>query len=126
MNTKKIFISGLTGTIVYFLLGWLFYGILFTDIYPSNGEQNLVFVFLGCMIFAFLLAYVIVHLANINSLMGGLKTGLIIGFLNGLSMNFFMFSTQELNTTNFIYDVAINAVIGALTGASIGFVNKSK
>ena len=37
MNNKALFTSTLTGTIVYFLLGWLFYGILFKDLYPSNA-----------------------------------------------------------------------------------------
>jgi hypothetical protein len=124
MNTKKIIIAGLAATIVYFLLGWLFYGILFTDIYQTSGEQNLLFVFLGCLVFSYLLAYILIHWAKVNSLIGGLKAGLLIGLANGLYMNFFMYSTQELNITSFSYDVIINTIIASISGAVIGMINK--
>jgi hypothetical protein len=29
--TKQLFLSGIAGFVVYFLLGWLAYGILFTE-----------------------------------------------------------------------------------------------
>lgn len=125
MNSKKIFTAGLAATIIYFLLGWLFYGILFTDIYQTSGEQNLLFVFLGCLVFSYLLAYILIHWANVKSLIGGLKAGLIIGLANGLYMNFFMYSTQELNINSFSYDVAINTIIAGVSGAIIGLINKN-
>ena len=49
MNKKSFLLSTLTGTITYFLLGWLFYGILFPDLYPPSEQcqTSLVFIFLG-------------------------------------------------------------------------------
>ena len=48
---KSLIYSTITGTIVYFLLGWLFYGILFTDLYPANEEHSMLFVFFGCLFY---------------------------------------------------------------------------
>jgi hypothetical protein len=46
MNIKSFTLSAIAGTIVYFLLGWLFYGTLFTEIYPTSGnEKSLSFIF---------------------------------------------------------------------------------
>jgi len=38
MNNKPFLLSTLAGTIAYFLLGWLFYGILFKDLYPAEQD----------------------------------------------------------------------------------------
>ena len=58
MNTKSFLLSGIAGTIVCFLLGWLFYGTLFTDVYPQNDEECMLFIFLGCLFYAFTFALV--------------------------------------------------------------------
>jgi xanthine/uracil permease len=39
MKTKNFLVSGIVGGIVYFLLGWLFYGFLFKDFFPPQEES---------------------------------------------------------------------------------------
>jgi len=36
MNTRKFLIAGISGGIVYFLLGWLIYGMLLNDYMRSS------------------------------------------------------------------------------------------
>lgn len=85
MTSKSFILSAIAGTITYFLLGWLFYGILFTEIYPSKGENAISFIFIGCFVYAFLYTYIYKQWASISTLKGGAIAGLILGFLNSLS-----------------------------------------
>lgn len=128
MKTTNFIAGSIVGAIVYFLLGWVAYGMLFTDIYPEEG--NLTFIFLGCLFFAALLTYIFEKWANISTWMTGAKGGAVIGFLTALSMNFFMYSSREPDYKKMITDVLITLVTAAITGAVIGYVlgmmNKSK
>lgn len=122
MNVKSFILSSLIGGVVYFLLGWLFYGFLFTEIYPSSDSQNLLFVFLGCLFFAILLAYIFLQWASISTAASGAKAGAFLSLLIGLSNNFFMYSNKAMNLTSFLTDVAIMMVIGAVVGAIVALV----
>jgi len=50
MNVKKFLVSGIAGGIINFLLGWIYYGILFKNTFPSNGNENISFIFLGALL----------------------------------------------------------------------------
>lgn len=123
MNLKNFFIAGIVGGIVDFLLGWVFYGMIFKDIYPQNEHTNLLFIFLGCMTFGFFISYLYVRWAGITSPKIGFSTGLIIGFFNSLAMNFFMYSSMELNTQNMLSDIFASIIIGGGIGGAVAFVN---
>lgn len=123
MKVKNFIIGGIVGGIVDFLLGWVFYGMLFKDIYPQDENTNLTFIFLGCMTFGFLMSYIFTKLAGITNPMTGLTAGAVIGFFNGLSMNFFMYSSMPLNTQSMATDVVICIVLGAGVGAAVALVN---
>lgn len=122
MNIKNLVAGTVGGGIVYWLLGWVFYGMLFKDIYPNEGNQNMTLLILGCMTFAFLLTYIFSHWANISTPFTGLKAGAIVGLLYGMSMNFFMYSSMEPNYVNMAMDTVINAFMAGVTGAVIGFI----
>ena len=123
MNLKNFIIAGIVGGIVDFILGGIFYGMLFKDLYPQTQSTNFTFIALGCLIFGFLVSYIFTKLAGITNTVTGLTAGAIIGFLNGLSMNFFMYSGMALNTQNMITDVIITTVLGAGVGATVALVN---
>ena len=122
MTSKSFILSAIAGTITYYLLGWLFYGNLFPDIYPNQGENALAFIFIGCFVYAFLFTYIFKQWASISTLKGGAIAGLIIGFLNSLSMNFFMYSSKAFNLEQFITDLFIGSVTAAIMGGVIGYV----
>ena len=44
---KNVLISGIAGTIVYYLLGWLVYDIFCPQM--STGDESMLGIFLGCL-----------------------------------------------------------------------------
>ena len=123
MKTKNFLVSGVVAGIFNFLLGWLFYGILFKDIYPEGENMNLVFTFLGCLTYGLFIAYVFTKWAGITISLTGIKAGAIIGFFTSLSMNFFMYSNRTVNYQSMALDVIITIVISAIMGAAIAVIN---
>ncbi len=122
MNLKSFFIGSALGSIVYFMLGYVFYQLLFPNIYPSSGEPNILFIYLGCLTFCVLVSYIFVKWAGITDPMSGAKGGAIIGLLYGAGMNLFMYSSMEPNYGNMLTDIIINSVMGAIAGAAIAFI----
>lgn len=126
MNTKSFLLSGIVGAIVYFLLGWLFYGVLFTELH-GDSEPCMWMIALGCLFMALLIALIYNRWANISTFSTGLKAGFVIGLLYSLSMNFFMYSSKCINTDFFI-TIAIEtislAIVGGAIGAASGFFQK--
>lgn len=123
MNVKNFLVSGILGGLVYYLLGWVFYGMLFTDLYPQSENENMMFILLGCLSFGLFLAYLLTHLSDTQTINSGVSRGAVIGFFYAVTMNLFMYSSQEPNYQNMGIDVIINIVMGALTGLVIAFLN---
>lgn len=126
MNTKSFLLSGIVGAIVYFLLGSLFYGVLFTELH-GDSEPCMWMIALGCLFMALLIALIYNRWANISTFSTGLKAGFIIGLLYRLSMCFFWFSIKCISTDFFI-TIAIEtislAIVGGAIGAASGFFEK--
>ena len=122
MNTKSFILSGIAGTVVSILLGFLFYGLLFTDLHPGDSETYMVFIILGCLFYAFAFALIYNRWANISTSNLGAKAGFLIGLLWTLSMNFFMYSSGSSLDSNFLLLVAIDAVSAAIMGGVIALV----
>lgn len=125
MNAKNFVVAGIVGFIVDFLLGWLFYGVIFPDIYKStlNESEQMQFITLGCLAFGFFVSYVWVKWAGFTNWLSGLKAGAIFGFFYGLSMNMFMASGMGFVMENFIKDMIAGIVMAALVGAAVAFTN---
>lgn len=124
MNVKNFLLAGIAGGITDFLLGWIFYGMLF-HAYFGGGEPNLTFIFAGCMSFGLLMSYIYVRWANISTLMAGASAGAGIGLLMGIMNNLFRYSmaTEAPNYQQFAVDVVICMVMGAGVGAVVAVVN---
>jgi len=127
MNNKSFFLSTIAGTIVYFLLGWLFYGILFTDLYPANQEESMLFIFLGCLFYVLVFSVIYNRWANISTFKTGAIAGVILGLLYSLSMRFFMASSVGLNTEHLITEAFIAVVSTGIMGGVVGLtIGKTK
>jgi hypothetical protein len=122
MNAKNFIFGGIVGGIVDFLLGWVFYGMLFTNIYPQNENTKLEFIFLGCMTFGFFISLIFSKWAGITNAISGLKAGAVIGLFYGLSMNFFMYSSQPVDYQILGLDTVVNILMGAGVGAAVALV----
>ncbi|NNK82426.1 MAG: hypothetical protein HKO92_04835 [Flavobacteriaceae bacterium] len=126
MKTKNFLISGIVGGIVNFLLGWLFYGLLFVDSFPQPEESSntLIMIFLGCLTFGLFLAYIFTHWAQITTASTGAKAGAIIGIFMGFYFNFFnMAMNTEATYQLFALDLGISIIMTAITGAIIALIN---
>ncbi len=126
MKTKNFLIAGIVGGIVDFLLGWLFYGIIFVDTFPQPEESSstMLFIFLGCLTFGLFVSYIYTQWAQISTLATGAKAGAIIGLFIGLFYNFFNLAMQPGTTMELAaLDVGISVVMTAIIGAVIGAIN---
>ena len=117
--TKKLFLSGIIGAIVYYFLGWLVYGILFTE--NTTGEESMLYIALSCLFYAFIYATIFARWANITTFSSGLKAGAILGLLYALSWHFFHLQ-GDFDFLNFLKDILINVVMNALIGVVIAYV----
>ena len=123
MNLKNFLLAGIAGGITDFLLGWVFYGMLFHEFFGGQ-EPNLTYIFAGCMSFGLLLGYIYVGWTNITSWLQGLKAGAGIGIILGIMQNFFRISMDKGAIDQmFVVDVVICALIGLGVGAVVGSVN---
>lgn len=126
MKTKNFLVSGIAGGIVYYLLGWLFYGILLKDFFPQPEEstQMMIFILLGCLTYGLFIAYIFTKWAQISTASSGAKAGATIGFWLGLFFNFFNMAMMPETTYEMAaIDLGVTILSSAITGAIIGAVN---
>ncbi len=133
MNIKKLLMGGIAGGLLYFLLGWLIYGILLMNFMNTHTgtagniarpEAEFLYLIIGNLAMGFLMAYIFIK-ANINSLGNGLVTGGAIGLLMGVGYDSVMYATTTVTSkTGMAVDVAsftvMSAIVGAVVGAIIG------
>jgi len=138
MNTKKFFIGGIVGGIIYLLLGWLAYGKLLVDYFSKHhgitsgfmrdptAMPFLAYLILGNLLSGFLLAYVFAK-ATVNSFGSGLVAGGIIGFLVSSGYDCINYATTTLmSRPEILADVITYTIISAITGAIIGAIGSGK
>lgn len=124
MKIKNFIVAGVVGGLVNFLLGWLFYGMLFKDFFPQDdSNMRMVFIFLGCLMYGLFIAYIFTKWAGISYAATGAKAGAIIGFFFAVSVNLFMMSSIEPDYQLLVMDTAISIVMSAIVGAVIAVVN---
>ncbi|MGV3696505.1 hypothetical protein [Flavobacterium sp.] len=121
---KNFLIAGFVGGIVDWLLGWLFYGILFLDYFKDEQPTNMLFITLGCLTFGLFVSYIFTRWAHISTLATGLKGGAAIGVLMGLQSIFFNQAMKAAPDYQMMgLDLIIMVVMGALVGGTVGLVN---
>jgi hypothetical protein len=131
MNSQKFIVGGLVGGIVYFLLGWLFYGMLLKDFMANNlstsmrpdAETIWWALILGQFAAGFLLAYIIGK-AGATSAGAGAGVGFIVGLLTCLGFDLTMYgvSTTITSLKGLAADVAVFSVMSAIVGSVVGLV----
>jgi hypothetical protein len=133
MNSQKFLLGGIVGGVVYFLLGWLCYGMLLKDFFTNNmwaagsmrTDADTIWwaLIAGQLAAGFFLAYVIGK-ANAASAGAGAGVGFIVGLLVCLSFDLTMYgvSTTVTSLKGLAADVAVSAVMSAIAGAVIGVV----
>ena|SRR5689334_8881829 len=128
MNSQKFVVGGIVGGVLYFLLGYVFYGLLLKSFMDSNGMAvNMETItwwamIVGSLASGFLLTYVLSK-AGVATAGGGAGTGFIVGLLMSLSTDLLMYGIGHGMTLKGIAgDVAAAAVMTAIIGAVVGWV----
>ena len=125
----KILRGTVFGGIVYFLLGWLLYGILFMDFFSANmnqcankadGEMIWWAMIVSNLVTALLLT-LILKWSGAKGIVDGLKTGAIFGILLTLSFNLSSWSmtTMYSNFGSLLVDLAVSTLMLTVVGMII-------
>lgn len=126
MDVKKFILSSIVGAVVFFALGALFYGFLFTKYFPSSEDTCYLFYFLGSLSFAVLLSYIFNKWAGIYRWDSGAKAGALIALLTNLYFSFFYYSDKPIDYTTVLIDFVSMIIIGAITGAVVAMLSAPK
>jgi len=128
MNSQKFIVGGVVGGILYFLLGYVFYGLLLKGFFDSNGMavnmDNVKWwaMIVGNLAGGFLLAYILTK-GNVSTAGGGAGTGFVVGLLMSLSFDLVMFGIGKgMELKGVAADVAVAAIMTAIIGAVVGWV----
>lgn len=131
MNIKKVLTAGTVGGVLFFLLGWLVYGILLKDYFLKNNgsagnldrpEIIMVTVLLGSLLQGYLYSYVF-NRASVTSLKDGMITGGILGFLISSAFDCMMYGTTLiLSKHSLVGDIIASTAIATVVGAVMGLV----
>ena len=128
MNSNKFLIGGIVGGVVFFALGYVFYGLLLKSFFADNGMsvdmEKMVWwaLIVSNLAFGFLLAYILGK-ANASSMGGGATIGFVVGLLMGLSYDLMMYAMGGgMNFKGIAADVVTGAVLSAIAGAAIVWV----
>jgi hypothetical protein len=130
MTAQRFTTATVTGGITMFVLGYVFWGVLFMDFFMANtgsatGVMKEVPVWwalgLGQLGWAALLTYVIGKgAAGVGP---GMKVGAVVLLLAAVGVDFTMLGTANLmNLTATILDMVLFTVVGGIAGAVIGWM----
>lgn len=125
---KRFIFSSIVAFVVYFLLGWLIYGILFSSFMPHPPEtpEMMTMITAGCFFTGVFLAYIMNYLGGATNPREAMMTGGILMGLLALVMHSFNYNCMpEWNWIHRFIDLIVNVIMGVLTGWAIWFV-KSK
>ena len=134
MATKKIIWAGIAGGIAFFLLGWLFYGILLagffeanagtaTGVYREMDDMIMWAIFVGNLFTGFLLAIIMGSWSKVTTPLAGAKVGAIVGLLMTAGFDFTMYGASNLMTmTGGIGDIITMGVMSAIAGLVVAWV----
>lgn len=122
----KILRGTIFGGIAFFILGWLVYGILLMDFMTANSnscasrpDTEMIWwaMILSNLVLAFFITLVL-KWTGAKGVSDGLKTGAIIGFLTGLSMDlsYYSMTTMFNNFTTLVVDVLVYTVMLGIVG----------
>ncbi len=129
MKSSKFLAGGIVAAVIYFLLGYLLYGVLFKSFFDQNGMAADMSKFtwwamiLSTVAVGFLIAYVL-SVAGVTTMGKGFAIGFVIGLLMELSIDFGMYGMGQsmMDSGAIAVDVVLTAIISGLAGLAIGMV----
>ena len=131
MNTK-VLIGAVIGGVVFFLLGWLIFGMLLGPMMEGytnmtcmrpEAEFNIPLVAVANLVSGLAYAYIFSKMPSVTGFSSGAVQGAIISVIIGLSFDlfFYAFTTMSTSLVTSVYNVVGNAILGAIGGGVIGW-----
>ena len=132
MDFKKFSMAVVGSFIVMSFLGWLWHRVILVNFYMENvssplPEPNVLFILLGYLILAVLMAYMYPQgYKGGSALIEGLRFGVIIGLLWVLPINVIMIGVVGKSGTLVVVDGLWRLVEQGIGGIVIGYIYGSK
>lgn len=129
MNSK-VLIGGIIGGIVFFLLGYLFYGLLLGKTMSAcmtcqrpMEELNFIVLFIGNVFVGLTLSYILNRFAGVGSFSKGAVAGATIGGLFAIGWASISYATSEVysDTSCMIYQILVEVIMWGIVGGVIGW-----
>jgi len=134
---RRLFISTIVGTIVYFLFGWFIFEFILGNYTNHNtiqlegfkktgGQYSLVLLIVSCAAYAVLMSFILVYLINIKTLLKSFFIGSTIGILVAIMADTYWYATSNFysNFTVVIFDVFGAGISVGIMSLAISFANK--
>lgn len=129
----RFIVSSVAGGIVFFILGFLIYGMALFNFMQANTVQyeglikdppNFIALAIANIVWGAMIAFVTDYWAGASTWAGGAKVGAILMFFAVLALDvqFVAFMNMYKGATVVIVDVIGVTVMGAVAGAVIGFI----
>jgi len=129
---NKILIAGVVGGLVFFLLGWLMYGIILIDFMMANSGvpaslhkpmPDMLPLVIANLSWGFLFAIILGKWSTGLSIATGAMRGALIALLVGMFMDLAMYATTTMiNMNALIADLLAMVVNGAIGAAIITWI----
>ena len=129
MNSK-VLIGGIIGGIAFFLLGYLFYGLLLGKTMSAcmtcqrpMEELNFIVLFIGNEFVGLTLSYILNRFAGVGSFSKGAVAGATIGGLFAIGWASISYATSEVysDTSCMIYQILVEVIMWGVVGGVIGW-----
>ncbi|HEX6914063.1 MAG TPA: hypothetical protein VF145_02400 [Chitinophagaceae bacterium] len=134
MTSRNFLLGGVVAGIVYFLLGWLTYGLLLKDLMDGHTSQGMLAIrradedfilwsmIIGNLGLGFLVSYVMSK-SNAVTAMSGLITGSLVGFFCSVAFDFITYAQLNIGDMTGIWlDIATMTVVSGIAGGVTGFI----
>jgi hypothetical protein len=129
---KKILIAGILGGVLFFLLGWLVYGILLMDFMSANSGMaaslqkktpDMLPLVVANLAWGFLFALILGKWSTGLAVAQGALRGAVVGLLVALTVDLTMYATTTVLTVRCLaVDIAAMTVIATIGGAGIAWL----
>jgi hypothetical protein len=132
MRIKKILLGGIAGGVVFFLLGWIVYGVLLMDFTTASYNQcatrpmqDMIWwaLVLSNLAFGFLLS-IVFGWSNTTGIMAGAKVAAIMGVLLSLSVDLSSYAMSSIysNLAIVVVDIIAFTIMSSVAGIVVAWV----
>ena len=126
MDTKKFLLASFAGGILFFVSGYLAYGVLLHDFMVAAGMKetpNMGVLILSQLIFGVFLTMVLRRWEGVETVAQAARAGAVVFLLVSLGFSLVQYATAiEVSPTVLLVGAVVSAVRGALAGGAVGAV----